>query len=154
MLEAGEGITDITPPLGVELAGFHKPPGKERVSTGVRQPCKARALVLRHQTTEVAVVSLDVCGCPAGFAQRVRKRAARSTGIPATQIRVMATHTHSAPTLRFFRQWGAVSKPYVELVEQRAVQAIESARQNLARAGCYVGQERVGGGNFKCTSKT
>ena len=44
MFEAGEGVADITPPLGVELAGFHKPVGQERVVTGIRQPTAARAL--------------------------------------------------------------------------------------------------------------
>ena len=60
MLEAGEGIADITPPLGIELAGFHKPPGKERRITGIRQPTAARALVLRTSGTQAAIVVLDV----------------------------------------------------------------------------------------------
>jgi len=47
----GEGVTDITPPMGTELAGFHKPPGKERRSTGARQPASARALVLANTAT-------------------------------------------------------------------------------------------------------
>ena len=29
-LRAGEGVADITPPPGTELAGFHKPPSQER----------------------------------------------------------------------------------------------------------------------------
>lgn len=153
MLEAGEGIADITPPLGIELAGFHKPPGKERVITGIRQSCQARALVLRQGRTEVAIVSLDVCGFDFRLAERVRKQAARRTGISASHIVLTATHTHSAPTLRFFRQWGAVSKPYVDLVEQRSVQAIVAAKQDLALADCYVGLDRVVGGNFNRTSK-
>ena len=153
MLDAGEGVTEISPPLGIELAGFHKPPGKERLITGVRQPCKARALVLRLNTTQVAIVSLDVCGFDADLAERVRTQAAKRTGIPAPQIRLTATHTHSAPTLRFFRQWGAVSKPYVDWVEQRAIQAIVAAKQDLAQADCYVGLQHVEGGNFNRTSK-
>lgn len=154
ILEAGEGVADITPPRGIELAGFHKPPGKERVVTGVRQPCLARALVLRAKKTEIALVSLDVCGFPRDFAQRVQRRAAQRTGIPAPQIRIAATHSHSTPTLRFFRQWGAVSPAYVDLVERRAVEVIEMAKNDLARADCYLGKERVAGGNFNRTAKT
>ena len=30
------------PPLGIELAGFHKPPGRERRITGIRQPASRR----------------------------------------------------------------------------------------------------------------
>jgi hypothetical protein len=61
ILRAGEGVTDITPPPGTELAGFHKAPGSERRSTGVRQPASARALVLSGRGGDFAIVSLDVC---------------------------------------------------------------------------------------------
>src|SRR5437879_4244428 len=134
MLEAGEGVADITPPLGIELAGFHRPKDKERVITGIRQPCQARALALRVNKALVALISLDVCGFPRELAQRVQRQTARRTGIPAANVHLCATHTHSAPTLRFFRQWGAVSKPYKELVEQRAVQAVELAKKDLSEA--------------------
>ena len=29
------------PPLGIEMAGFHRPPGKERRIAGIRQPTAA-----------------------------------------------------------------------------------------------------------------
>ena len=34
---AGEGVVDTTPPVGIELGGFHRPPGKERRIAGIRQ---------------------------------------------------------------------------------------------------------------------
>src|SRR2546428_11218783 len=112
MLEAGEGIVDITPPLGIELAGFHKPPGKERKITGIRQRTSARALLLRVNQTQAAIVVLDVLGFSREFAKSVQRRVARQIGIPAAHVRVCATHSHSAPSLMFLRQWGAVSKEY------------------------------------------
>ncbi len=154
MLEAGEGIADITPPLGIELAGFHKPPGQERRITGIRQPAVARALMLRSKKLQTAILSLEVCGVPADFVQRVQRRVSKATGIPAAHVRVCATHTHAMPTLRFFRQWGAVSKEYVKLVEERAVQAATLAKRDLAPADFYLGRERVTGGNFNRTTKT
>ncbi len=53
-LRAGEGVVDITPPLGIELAGYHKPPGQERRVLGIRQPAEVRALVLTCNSTQVA----------------------------------------------------------------------------------------------------
>jgi hypothetical protein len=79
MLEAGEGVVDITPPLGIELAGFHKPPGKERKISGIRQPTSARALVLRAKRTEAAIVVLDVLGFSQDFARGVQRRVAKQT---------------------------------------------------------------------------
>ena len=58
-LRAGKGVADITPPLGLELAGFHKPPGKERKIAAIRQPSAVRALVLTLGNTQVAILSLD-----------------------------------------------------------------------------------------------
>jgi neutral ceramidase len=154
MLEAGEGVVDITPPLGIELAGFHKPLGQERVITGLRSACEARALVLRLKETQLAVLSLDVCGFPREFVARVQRNVSKRTGIPEQNVRVCATHTHSAPTLRFFRQWGAVSSSYSGLVEQRATEAVALAKTDLAEADCYLGKERVVGGNFNRAAKT
>lgn len=59
-LQAGEGKVDITPPLGIELAGFHKPPGQERKITGIRQPANARALFLRLGKEQAGIVVLDL----------------------------------------------------------------------------------------------
>ena len=154
MFEAGEGVVEITPRMGIEMAGFHKPAGQERRITGIRHPPTARALVLRHQKTTVAIVSIDVCGIPADFARRVQQRAAKLTSIPVNNIRVCATHTHSMPTFRFLRQWGAVPKDYMALVEQAAARAVELAKKDLAQADCYLGKDRVLGGNFNRTAKT
>jgi len=154
MLEAGEGIADITPPLGIELAGFHKPPGKERRITGIRQPTAARALVLRTLGTQAAIVVLDVLGFSGDVARGFQRRVARQTGIPASQVRVCATHSHSAPSLMFLRQWGAVSKEYNQLVETRAVEAVVAAKKDLAPADLYLGKDRVLGGNHNRNSKS
>lgn len=154
MLAAGEGVADITPPAGIELAGFHRPPGRERRTTGVRQPASARALLLRTPKGSACLLSLEVCGLPGDFARRVQRRVARAIGIPASRVRVCATHTHAMPTLRFFRQWGAVSKDYAKLVEDRAVAAAALAWRDLAPADFYLGRQRVIGGNFNRTTKS
>jgi len=70
----GEYVADITPPIGTELAGFHKPPGKERRSTSVRQPANARALAFANTATNpFVIVSLDVCAVSQEFCQEVKE---------------------------------------------------------------------------------
>lgn len=153
MLEAGEGTADITPPVGVELAGFHKPPGQERCVSGVRQRTSAKALALRSGDTTAAIIMIEVIGFSVEFANRVKEQVFRRTQIPIAHIQVCATHTHSAPTLRYFRQWGALSKDYEARVEQQAIAAAVAAMADLAAADCYLGNERVAGGNFNRTAK-
>jgi len=149
----GEGIVEITPPLGIEMAGFHKAPGNERRITGIRQPTFARALLMRLGKTPVALVSLELIGVSRAFAQRVQKMVARKTGVPAANVRICATHSHSTPTLLFLRQWGAESDTYRDFVTAKIVEAVDLARRDLALADLYVGSEPVKGGNFNRTSK-
>jgi len=152
--EAGEGVADITPPMGVELAGFHKPPGKERRCTGARQPSSARVLAMRLDTTETAIVVLDVLAISATTARTIADRVSKATKIPAQNIRVCATHSHSAPALAFFRQWGAISPEYQKKVEEQVVAAALAAKKDLVPADLYYGRDRVDGGNFNRTIKT
>ena len=152
-LEVGEGVVEITPPLGIELAGFHRAPGKERRITGIRQPTFARVLLLRLDRTSVAIVSLEIIAVSRAFVQRTQNLVARKVGISAKNIRICATHSHSTPTLRFMRQWGALSQTYWDFVAGKIVEAVETAKRDLAPADMYVGNERVVNGNFNRTSK-
>src|ERR1700712_5154756 len=76
-LEAGEGVVDTTPPLKIEMGGFHKPPGQERRIEGIRHKSAARALVLRVGDATAAVVSLDIAVVSFDFAARVAARVAK-----------------------------------------------------------------------------
>jgi hypothetical protein len=152
-LSAGEGVADITPPLGIELAGFHKPPGQERRVKGIRQPSEVRALVLTCGPTRVAVCSLDILGLDQAMAGRIQWAAAQRTGIPAENIRVVATHDHSMPTFVRLRQWGGMSPEFMATVEQRTVEAIAAAQADLAPAEVSLGKCRATGGSHNRTVK-
>lgn len=154
MFQAGEGSADITPPLGVELAGFHKPEGKERTVTGVRQTTGVRVLLLKTKKEQAAIVSLDLLGVSRDVAQSLQTGIGRKLRMPAKNVRVCATHSHSAPTLVFLRQWGAVSDKYRQLVETKTVEAAAAAQQDLVPADVYIGQEQVVSGNHNRTSKS
>ena len=151
-LEVGEGVADITPPMGIEMAGFHRPPGKERRITGIRRKSEARAIVLRHGQTEAVLVSLDITGVSREMTRRVQTRIAEKLSVEAANIRICATHTHSMPTCRFYLQWGAVSPEYTSLVEQRIVEAVAIAKADAAPAELLVGKSRAVGGNFNRTT--
>jgi len=56
VLEVGEGVVDTTPPLGIELGGFHRPAGQERRIAGIRRASAARALVLQLGDVQAAMV--------------------------------------------------------------------------------------------------
>ena len=76
---------------------------------------------------------LDTCLIPAEFADTVRARAAKLTGIPADRIMLSATHTHSAPSL--MRCLGTDADPnYPAFLIPRIVEGLQRAVDNLAPA--------------------
>lgn len=151
-LQAGEGTVDITPPLGIEMGG-HRKPGNERRIRGIRQPTAARALVLAFGDTQVALCSIDIVTIPEEMADRIRQEVATRTGIPAENVRLCATHTHSTPHFHFLRQCGAIPFDYMKVVEKRVVEAVVQAKADLVQAEVLLGKTRVVGGNHNRTVK-
>jgi hypothetical protein len=153
-LRAGEGVVDITPPLGIEMGGFHRPPGKERRITSIRQPSAVRALLLQLGDTQIAICSIDTAAVSQEMAVRVQNAVARQTGIPAANVRLCASHTHSMPGFCYLRQWGALPREFMAVVEKQTVEAVRRARDDLAPAEVALGRSRVRGGNHNRTVKT
>lgn len=152
-LFAGEGVADTTPPVGIELGGFHRAPGNERRVRGIRQPTAARALVLKLGDTQAAILSIDIATVSEEFSRRVQQRVARRTGIPAENVRVCATHTHSMPAFNYLRQWGAIPVDYMNDVEAKCVEAVALGQQDLAPARLSLGKSRAVGANHNRTTK-
>jgi hypothetical protein len=68
--------------------------GPGRPATGKQGELTARAMVFQQGETKVAIVQLDLLGFPSVLAARVHKQVPR---IPADNILIGSTHTHSAP---------------------------------------------------------
>lgn len=154
-LRAGEAHVDTTPPKEIELAGFHYPVGgTPRYITGIRQPSAARALVLQCGETQVAIVSLDIAAVSESMTKRVQAAVETKTGIPAAHVRLCATHTHSMPTLAYWRQWGAIPEAYQAEVEAKIVEAVARAQADCSEAALFAGASPADGGNFNRTAKT
>jgi hypothetical protein len=92
-LRVGVAEADITPPKGFPVAGYYH----ERLATGTLDPLKARAIVFRTELVQAAVAACDLTGIAVDLTGEVRRRAAARTGIPAANIILTATHSHTAP---------------------------------------------------------
>jgi len=131
-MKAGFGKSDITPRIGVELAGFG--PFLLRKSVGVRDPLAARAMAVEQDGRRLLLVSCDLVGMPVKIAAAVRRRVGEAAGIPAEAIMIHATHTHSGPSLSTGTGWGEADPPYVETLPGRIVEACLEALDNLQDA--------------------
>lgn len=69
----------------------------ERTADKVIDPLFAKALVLEDRRTRLAICVVDTCMAPRPLLDRAKEIAAQATGIPAAQMLISATHTHSAP---------------------------------------------------------
>jgi hypothetical protein len=142
-LEAGLAEIEITPPIGYRMDGYFS----ERLSTGVKDPLKAKALVFRQGTTTTALVMCDVIGIPQSLSAEVRALAAARTGIPAAHIAITGTHTHTGPLFsgeraRLFSERAAATQgtdplaamKYPETLRGRLVEVIVAANADLSPA--------------------
>lgn len=110
-LKVGISSLDITPPVGVPLAGYgggHRrslPPdwGNDspfahyfRPSEGKRDPIRAKTLYLEKDGKKLVFISLDVVGVTADVRDDLLKKI-KYLGIGENELFISATHTHSGP---------------------------------------------------------
>jgi hypothetical protein len=134
-LHVGTGMRVITPDPLLPISGGLGPtsPAKEK-----RGELTARAIVFQNGSTSVAVVSLDLLGFPSVLCERVRLQVPR---IPAENILIGSTHTHSAPDCYAFPdgQGGHTGDlAYIDSVCQKAAEAINAAIDNLRPAAIRI----------------
>jgi hypothetical protein len=128
---AGIAVRKVTPDPLLPVSGGVGPSKPVMRKEG---ELTVRALVLEQQGTRVAIVSADFLGFPAVLGNRVR---AAVTNIPAANILIGATHTHSAPDCYGFpnAKGGTDSDPkYLESVCTRMADAINEAATGLQPA--------------------
>ena len=130
-LQAGAAVVDITPqqfPVFIN-GGFTARRGEPR-------DVKARAVVLAAGDTKIALVVVDSCILPQEMLDASKALATERTGIPADQIMISATHTHTAPSA-ISALGTPADETYVPYLRLRLADAIAEAAANLepARVG-------------------
>jgi len=129
--KVGVGKAIITPDPLLPVSGGV---GPGRPATGKQGELTARALVFEKGETKVAIVQLDLLGFPSVLCQRIHKQVPR---IPAQNILIGSTHTHSAPDCYGFPGLnGKVSGnlEYMDFVCKQAAVALNQALDNLQKA--------------------
>lgn len=91
LLQAGAATSNITPPLGEKIVGGFLP----FPSSHVHDELHARCLVLDDGKTKLALVVCDLLGLHRSLSLEARRLIEEETGIPASNVLLSATHTHS-----------------------------------------------------------
>ncbi|MCS6863880.1 MAG: neutral/alkaline non-lysosomal ceramidase N-terminal domain-containing protein [Gemmataceae bacterium] len=129
-LRAGAYAQDITPqkfPISVN-GGFN-----DRQAVSAHDPLHARCLVIESQGVKVALVVVDSCMIPRDILDAAKALAEKTTQIPARNILISATHTHSAPTVAAVFQ-SEPDKDYVQFLTNKIAEGIDKANKRLAPA--------------------
>lgn len=132
---AGIAVRVVTPEPLLPVSGGV---GPSHAVTRKEGELTVRALVWEQSDTRVAVVSADFLGFPAVLGDRVR---AQVKGIPAENILIGATHTHSAPDCYGFSDGKGgtfADLKYLDLVCTRMVEAINEAVAKLQPASVKI----------------
>ena len=94
-LKVGYARVNITPPMGVNIAGYYK----ERIADGVLDELEACAVAVGDEKNTALIMTIDHCGITKNFLNEWRANIEKATGIPAEAIFIHSTHTHTGPVL-------------------------------------------------------
>ena len=95
-LRAGSARADITPAMGIQLAGDI---GRVRPTEEIRERLYAGALALESGDTRLCLVSLDLLGISTEWANEIRARAARRFGLDPARVILHVVQNHASPTI-------------------------------------------------------
>lgn len=135
---AGSAMSVITPPIGYSINGGMQ----DREVKNVHDETHARAIVMDDGQTRLAIVVSDLCMVYRETLDKAKQRASKFTGIPAENMMMSATHTHSSGTACSVFQ----SDPdpgYLDFLAERIGDAVIRANENRvpARIGWGFGEE-------------
>jgi hypothetical protein len=144
-LRLGTAAVPINPPTGIGLAGYYHDRGNE----GVLDDIFAKAVVLDDGSRRVAIVVCDLISMPKWIVLEARQLIEMRAGIPATNVLIAATHTHTAPVL--YHEWSrdesdggnkSVSKEYSRTLPGLIADAVAAADAKRHAVRVSAGKEK------------
>ncbi|MCP4642813.1 MAG: hypothetical protein GY851_20365 [bacterium] len=138
--KAGAAMRILTPEKDLAVSGGT---GASRAATEVQDDLTARVLVLENGDTRVAMCSVDFLGFPGVL---VKKVAAQVPGVPAENILIGSTHTHSAPDMYGMPKPDGTTDAdleYIDWVCARTAEAINEAVANLEPASLKIATDKA-----------
>ncbi len=136
-LYAGFARVNITPMMGIGLAGYYKP----RFAEGVLDELEINALALACGEDRAVLISVDHCGITRDIIADFKQHMVKVTGLPLEAIYIHSTHTHTAPFLKKDSD-NLLEQEYYRTVFHKMADVAQFALADLkpARMGFGVGQ--------------
>jgi len=143
MLRVGISEVDITPELGLRMAGMLNPPQAE----GVQWPLVARVVVLDDGINRAAVVTLDLLLLLASTVAELRQAITAGTGLAPDAVMINCSHTHRGPYTASLMD-EPIDFEYLDLLRARLVSCMAEAWRSRRPARLRVGHTNAPGWTF------
>ena len=144
MLYLGVGREIITPPLGIYLGGYPYP---DRFATSVEDDLTVTAFSFRCGEQVSMILSVTVTDLDESICSEIRTKIEAEVKIPASNIIVHTTHTHSAPVTFTSDGWGEPNNEYVDgILIPKCILAAKGAKETEQHVvfGFAHGQSLIG----------
>ena len=145
-LKVGYSSVVANPPLGIGIDGYYVP----RFAKGNLDDIGVRAMALTQGDTKIILLSVDACMVGEKTVAEYSAMIEKETGVPADNIFLSATHTHTGPFLAPTTMFEADPEPilaYSQFLGTKVAEAAKLALEDVkpARMGYIVGYapERV-----------
>ncbi len=147
-MKVGTAQLDITPRLGLDLAGFAVRP---QPAISILDSLSVRILYLEDNRERFLWVHADLLALDQPLADRFRLWVYRNCGIPTSRVVVATTHTHSGPATIRLTACGEVNLEYLSWLKSQFHQAVRLALRSLepchllsVQGRCELGKDRRG----------
>ena len=133
-IKVGYARVNITPPMGIHIAGYYK----ERIADGVLDELEACAVAVGDGKTTALLITIDHCGLNKVYLNEWRDNISAATGVPAEAIYIHTTHTHTGPQL-FKNSKNPLTAQYEAFLATRVVDVSKFAIEDMADAKMGIG---------------
>lgn len=135
-LLAGAAKVVITPPVGLDLCGFG---GRSGPSESVHDDLCAAALYL-ESNQQAVIITCDLIGLDRESVREIRQEIEAQTGVPAGNVMIGCSHTHSGPATPCISGLGKVEADYMAVLKRKIAGAAKMAYDG--RQPCALGTLR------------
>lgn len=134
--KAGAGREIITPAIGARLYGYTL----DVFSESVNDDLTATAIAFEFNGEKAVLISATVCLINNELSDEIRNKVSEKMKIPASNIILSATHTHSGPCTAGNTGWGELDRAYCDgIFIPKIMNAVKTAVKNLEPAVLGIG---------------
>jgi|LSQX01.1.fsa_nt_gb hypothetical protein len=141
-IKAGFSKVDITPQLGVCLAGYFR----KREATGILDPLYASALAVTDGNKNCVLISCDLIGIAEEHIDDAKRIMENKLGLELENVIISNTHTHLGPVTNIGRSnqkepelFGVQDNTYIDMLVHKLSDAAEMALNNMKECNVELG---------------